>query len=146
MIVGTLSYHAHDMTTSETRQALDALAALAQETRLAVFRLLVEHSPDGLTAGALAERLDIAAPTLSFHLKELTHAGLVASRQDGRFIWYRADIAAMNTLIAYLTRNCCVSSAVCDPACAPFPAPAQTVLTKVVAASIRRAPRKIAEA
>ena len=107
------------MQSSETKQALDALSALAQESRLAVFRLLVEYSPEGLTAGTVAEKLAIAAPTLSFHLKELARAGLVASRQDGRFIWYRADIQAMNTLIAYLTRNCCAGSAVCDPACGP---------------------------
>ena len=111
------------MQTTPTKQALAALAALAQESRLAAFRLLVEFSPDGLTAGAIAQKLGIAAPTLSFHLKELARAGLVSARQDGRHVWYRADIAAMNGLIAYLTRNCCAGSAVCDPACGP-PAPA----------------------
>ncbi len=126
------------MQSSETKQALDALSALAQESRLAVFRLLVEYSPDGLTAGTVAEKLAIAAPTLSFHLKELARAGLVASRQDGRFIWYRADIQAMNTLIAYLTRNCCAGSAVCDPACGPTGTAAPTVLARVESEAIGR--------
>jgi len=103
----------------ETSNALLALAALAQETRLAVYRLLVEHAPDGLPAGDIAERLDIPAPSLSFHLKELWRAGLVAPRQDGRFIWYRADLTAMNTLIGYLTENCCRASAACGPSCVP---------------------------
>jgi len=107
------------MKTMATKRALAKLGALAQESRLAVFRLLVEHSPDGLTAGAIAEKLELAPATLSFHLKELSNAGLIAARQDGRFIWYRADIEAMNTLVAYLTDNCCASSAVCDPACLP---------------------------
>ena len=96
-----------------------ALAALAQETRLAVYRLLVEHAPDGMPAGQIAERLRIRAPSLSFHLKELSRAGLIAHRQDGRFVWYRADLAAMNGLVAYLTENCCRASATCDPSCGP---------------------------
>lgn len=99
--------------------ALAALSALAQESRLAVFRLLVEHAPEGLPAGSIAERVALAPATLSFHLKELAHAGLIVARQDGRFIWYRADLDAMNGLIGYLSENCCGSSAVCDPACAP---------------------------
>lgn len=107
----------------ETKRALDALAALSQEHRLAIFRLLVEHAPDGLSAGLIAERLALAPPTLSFHLKELSRAGLVASRQDGRFIWYRADLEAMNGLVGYLTENCCGASSVCDAACAPAGAP-----------------------
>ena len=123
------------MKTTKTRAALAALGALAQESRLAVFRLLVEHAPEGLPAGSIAERLDIAPATLSFHLKELSHAGLVVARQDGRFIWYRADIDAMNGLVAYLTDNCCRSSAICDPACAPVPQPVAAV---TVAPSKRR--------
>jgi DNA-binding transcriptional ArsR family regulator len=105
----------------ETKSAVPALAALAQESRLAAYRLLVEHAPDGLPAGEIAARLGIPPATLSFHLKELSHAGLVASRALGRFVWYRADLAAMNGLVAYLTENCCSSSAVCDAACAPPP-------------------------
>ena len=107
----------------ETKRVLNALAALSQEHRLAVFRLLVEHAPEGLSAGVIAERLSLAPATLSFHLKELSHAGLIASRQDGRFIWYRADLRTMNGLVGYLTENCCRSSAVCDAACLPAGAP-----------------------
>jgi DNA-binding transcriptional ArsR family regulator len=111
----------------ETSSILAAFAALAQETRLAVYRLLVEHAPDGLTAGKVAERLGIAPASLSFHLKELTRAGLIVPRQDGRFVWYRADLDAMNGIVRYLTENCCGSSAVCDPRCAPQPVPVATV-------------------
>jgi ArsR family transcriptional regulator, arsenate/arsenite/antimonite-responsive transcriptional repressor len=93
------------------------LGALAQETRLALFRLLVEAGPAGLAAGAIAERLDVAAPTLSFHLKELTNAGLIRPTQQGRYVIYSADFDAMNALIAYLTENCCRMS--CDADCAP---------------------------
>ena len=103
----------------ETSNVIGALAALAQETRLSVYRLLVEHAPDGLPAGQVAERLGIPPPSLSFHLKELSRAGLVLSRQDGRFVWYRADLDAMNGLVAYLTENCCRASAACGPSCAP---------------------------
>ena len=107
----------------ETLNALRALSALAQENRLAAFRLLIEHAPEGLPAGAIAERLELAPATLSFHLKELTHAGLIQARQDGRFIWYRADLKAMNGLVSYLTENCCRASSVCDAACVPAGAP-----------------------
>jgi ArsR family transcriptional regulator len=102
-------------------RAVAALGALAQETRLAIFRLLVEHARDGLTPGALALRLKLAPATLSFHLKELVHAGLIEDRREGRFIWYRPDMAAMNGLIGYLTENCCRASGgdACGPVCAP---------------------------
>lgn len=100
-------------------RAVASLAALAQETRLALFRLLVEAGPAGMPAGAIAERLDVAAPTLSFHLKELTRAGLIRAQQQGRYVIYSADFDAMNALLAYLTENCCQSS--CVPACAPCP-------------------------
>lgn len=97
------------------------LAALAQETRLAVFRLLVEHARDGLTPGAISLKLKLPPATLSFHLKELSNAGLLADRREGRFIWYRPDIPAMNGVIAYLTENCCRASggAACRADCAP---------------------------
>lgn len=98
--------------------AVLALAGLAQETRLAIFRMLVEQGPDGLAAGTIAERLDLANATLSFHLKELSRAQLVSARQDGRFIYYRANYATMNGLVDYLTRNCC-RGAECVPACGP---------------------------
>ncbi len=101
----------------ETKQAVTALAALAQDTRLAVYRLLVQQGPSGLAAGEIAGRVGIAPATLSFHLKELAHAGLVTSRQDGRFIYYAASFEAMNALVAFLTENCCAAD--CGPGCAP---------------------------
>lgn len=93
----------------ETNDVVAALAALAQGTRLAVFRLLVQQGPTGLAAGEIASKLDIAPATLSFHLKELNRAGLVKPRQDGRFIYYAADFPAMNELIGFLTENCCAA-------------------------------------
>src|SRR6266496_696446 len=107
----------------ETKAILAALGALSQEHRLAIFRLLVEHGPKGLPAGAIADRLKLPPATLSFHLKELAHAGLVAARQDGRFIWYRPQFGAMNGLVAYLTDNCCKASTSCESACVPARAP-----------------------
>ena len=103
----------------ETTTALGALSALSQEHRLAIFRLLVEQGPEGLPAGMIGERLQLAPATLSFHLKELARAGLVAPRQNGRFIYYRAEYVAMNGLVAYLTENCCRASSSCAPSCAP---------------------------
>jgi ArsR family transcriptional regulator, arsenate/arsenite/antimonite-responsive transcriptional repressor len=102
-----------------TAEVLAALAALAQASRLTVFRLLVQHAPDGLSAGVIAEKLDIAPATLSFHLKELHRAGLVAQRQEGRFLWYSANVDAMNALIAYLTANCCALGSCVPAQCAP---------------------------
>lgn len=87
--------------------AVAALAALAQETRLAVFRLLVQAGPTGLAAGEIGAQIGIPANTLSFHLKTLAQAGLLAARQEGRFIYYAATYAAMDDLIAFLTENCC---------------------------------------
>jgi DNA-binding transcriptional ArsR family regulator len=91
----------------KTPDAVKALAALAQDSRLSVFRLLVEQGPAGLPAGVIAERLDLPAATLSFHLKELAHARMVNARQDGRFIHYSANFATMNALLGFLTENCC---------------------------------------
>ncbi|BEP92188.1 helix-turn-helix domain-containing protein [Acidovorax sp. sif1233] len=88
-----------------------SLAALAQEVRLRVFRALVVAGQDGLTPGALSEQLGIAPNTLSFHLKELTHAGLVSQERQGRNLIYRASFATMNELLAYLTENCCQGAA-----------------------------------
>jgi DNA-binding transcriptional ArsR family regulator len=103
----------------DSTTTVKALAALAQETRLAVFRLLVEQGPAGLTPGVIGERLDLAPATLSFHLKELANAGLIRARQESRFIHYSADFEAMNGLVGYLTENCCRASGACDAACAP---------------------------
>ena len=91
----------------DTKAVLAALAALAQESRLAVFRLLIQAGPAGLAASRIAEQLAIAPSSLSFHLKELSHAGLLASKQDGRFVIYTANVEAMNGLIGFLTENCC---------------------------------------
>jgi len=91
----------------EANDAVQALGALAQETRLAIFRLLVAAGSEGLAAGRIAESLSIPAATLSFHLKELSHAGLLVSRQEGRFVIYAADYEAMSDLIGFLTQNCC---------------------------------------
>jgi ArsR family transcriptional regulator len=106
---------------STSADAVAALAALAQETRLAIFRLLLAHAPDGLTPGAIATRLGLAPATLSFHLKELGSAGLIRDRRESRFIWYRADVAAMQGLVDYLTENCCRATGGHrrQPACAP---------------------------
>ena len=125
---------------SHHTDVLAQLAALAQETRLALFRLLVEAGPAGLTPGILAERLGVAAPTLSFHLKELTRASLIRPAQQGRFIVYTADFGVMNALVAYLTENCCRMSceAECAPACAPDVEPRRAPARKRAPATSRR--------
>lgn len=93
--------------TMQTKNALSALAALAQESRLAVFRLLVEAGPQGMAASKIGDALGIPASSLSFHLKELSHANLITPRQDGRFVIYSAQFSTMNELISFLTDNCC---------------------------------------
>jgi DNA-binding transcriptional ArsR family regulator len=103
----------------KTTSALDALSALAQDSRLAVFRALVQAAPRGLPAGDISARVGVPPATLSFHLKELSHAGLVKSRQQGRFVIYTANLTTMNSLVAYLTENCCGSGASCEIACGP---------------------------
>lgn len=89
------------------KEAVTALGALAQETRLAIFRLLIEAGPEGVAAGRIGEQLEVPSATLSFHLKELGHAGLAASRQQGRFIYYSANFERMAALMSFLTQNCC---------------------------------------
>lgn len=91
----------------KSTQVVKALAALAQPTRLAVYRLLVERGPEGVAAGMVAEKLKVSPATLSFHFRALSHAGLLDSRQDGRFIYYAANFTVMNGIVAYLTENCC---------------------------------------
>jgi DNA-binding transcriptional ArsR family regulator len=100
-----------------TEQAVRSLAALAQDSRLDVFRLLVQAGPEGLSAGEIAERRGIPSSTLSFHVKALAHAGLIESRQQGRFIYYSADFGAMSDLIAFLGENCCGGRS-CEPSAA----------------------------
>lgn len=95
----------------EIKDIISALGALAQETRLGIFRLLVETGPQGLPVGAIAEKLELANATLSFHLKELTHAGLTMATPNGRSIIYSADFTTMNRLVEYLTENCCAGAA-----------------------------------
>jgi DNA-binding transcriptional ArsR family regulator len=91
----------------EINTAVTALAALAQETRLSIYRLLVQEGPQGVAAGKIAELLKVPAATLSFHLKELARAGLVTTRQERQFIFYAADFDRMAELMAFLTENCC---------------------------------------
>jgi len=102
--------------------AVQALAALAHPSRLELFRLLVRRGPEGYAAGDIAERLGIAGPTLSFHLKELSQAALVESRRDGRFLYYSASMQRMNLLVEFLTESCCAlgssGAASCVPAAA----------------------------
>ena len=98
----------------EERTVVDALAALAQPLRLRVFRTLVVAGQKGLTPGTLAETLGVPAATLSFHLKELTHAGLISQQRDGRNLIYRASFERMNALLAYLTAHCCQGEACLD--------------------------------
>jgi len=97
-------------------EIVDALSALAQETRLKAYRLLVEAGPEGLSAGRIGEELDLPPATLSFHLAHLARTGLVKSRQDGRFVIYSTDFENMNQLVGYLTENCCAGRS-----CAPRP-------------------------
>src|ERR1700693_3801957 len=99
--------------------AIAALGALAHETRLALFRLLVTCGPEGLAAGAIAEHLGIAPSSLSFHLQELVHAGLITQRRLSRNLIYSAEYEAMNDLVFYLTENCCGRGDACAPACNP---------------------------
>jgi DNA-binding transcriptional ArsR family regulator len=103
----------------EKKGAITALGALAQETRLDLFRLLVTRGPAGLPAGVIAERLGVLPASLTFHLQQLVHAGLITQRRLGRQLIYSAEYAAMNELLAYLTENCCGQSASCAPACNP---------------------------
>lgn len=97
----------------ENKQALTSLAALANETRLAIFRLLVQAGPDGVQSSKIGEALDVPSSSLAFHLKELSYSNLVTSRQDGRFVIYIAQFQTMNTLIDFLTENCC-GGGTCD--------------------------------
>lgn len=108
----------------EPKHVTTALAALAQESRLAIFRLLVQAGPNGLAAGKIAEALGLPPSSLSFHLKELSHAGLVDSRQESRYVIYSARFDTMNGVITYLTENCCGGGScppLCTPDCSPSP-------------------------
>jgi DNA-binding transcriptional ArsR family regulator len=91
----------------KSAQVVKALSALAQPTRLAIFRLLVVQGAEGMAAGQVAEKLKVSPATMSFHFRTLSHAGLIESRQDGRFIYYTANFTVMNGMVDYLTENCC---------------------------------------
>jgi DNA-binding transcriptional ArsR family regulator len=116
----------------ETGAVITALAALAQESRLAIFRHLVQVGPAGSAASKIGEALAIAPSSLSFHMKELSHAGLVSSRQEGRYVIYVADFSRMNEVLRFLTDNCCGGNpctpvtACCEPSAATAPAAVQT--------------------
>ena len=99
----------------EKQNVIAALAALAQETRLDAFRLLVRAGPEGMSAGAIADALGVPSATLSFHLKELRSAGVVACRREGRSLIYSPDFPAMNALLSFLTDNCCRGSGCGEP-------------------------------
>jgi ArsR family transcriptional regulator len=106
----------------ETIDASERLASLGHETRLTIFRLLVQAGPEGMSAGAIGEQVAVPAATLSFHLAHLSRVGLISGRQESRFIFYSADFAAMDELIAFLTSNCCQGKA-----CLPRTAAASTL-------------------
>jgi DNA-binding transcriptional ArsR family regulator len=110
----------------DKKSAISALGALAQETRLDLFRLLVAVGPEGLPAGVIAERLGVLPASLSFHLAQLVHAGLITQRRLSRQLIYSAEYGAMNDLLAYLTENCCGRGAACAPTCDPAIQPCET--------------------
>ena len=103
----------------KTLQVIEALGALAHEHRLAIFRLLVQHGPEGLAAGEIAERVGLVPSSLTFHLQNLQRAGLIGQRRESRQLIYSADFDAMNAVLGYLTENCCAGSGECAPACKP---------------------------
>jgi ArsR family transcriptional regulator, arsenate/arsenite/antimonite-responsive transcriptional repressor len=103
----------------ELKEVVEALGALAQDTRLHAYRLLVQAGPAGIAATEIAEQLGIPGNTLSFHLKALSHAGLILSRQDGRFIYYSANYEQMNSLLGFLTENCCGGASCASKPAAP---------------------------
>jgi DNA-binding transcriptional ArsR family regulator len=114
----------------EADKIVSSLGALAHETRLALYRLLVQRGPDGLPAGSIADALGIPPSSLTFHLQQLRHAGLITQRRVSRQLIYAMDVTAMNDLVAYLTENCCGQSVACAPKCQPGAAAATSSRTK----------------
>ena len=117
----------------EKKAAIGALGALAQETRLDLFRLLVTVGPEGLPAGVIADRLGVLPASLSFHLAQLVHAGLITQRRLSRQLIYSAEYGAMNELLAYLTENCCGREVPCAPFCDPAAECANAAATETAA-------------
>jgi predicted transcriptional regulator len=106
----------------KTKEAIGALGALAQDTRLGIYRLLVQKGPEGLSAGAIAQKLEVPASSLSFHLHHLMHAGLINQARESRQLFYAANFDQMNALVGYLTENCCgLGAAACAPTCKVTP-------------------------
>jgi DNA-binding transcriptional ArsR family regulator len=103
----------------KTRDVLTSLGALAHAHRLAVYRLLVERGPDGLPAGVIAEHVGLVPSSLTFHVQALQRAGLIKPRRASRQVFYAVDFSVMNSLVGYLTENCCGEGAVCEPVCKP---------------------------
>jgi len=103
----------------KTPQVIEALGALAHQHRLAIFRLLVERGPEGLAAGQIAERVGLVPSSLTFHLQNLQRAGLISQKRESRQLIYSADFEAMNSVVGYLTENCCGGSGECAPGCKP---------------------------
>jgi len=118
-VVGVAIYpYFHRIGNMKSETVIAALFALAQDSRLAAFRLLVKRGPEGYTPGELAEKLAIPSPTLSFHLKELIRSGLISSRRDGRFLYYSVNFSAMQDIIGFLTEKCCsLADVYCEPGC-----------------------------
>ncbi len=100
-------------------ETVEALGALAHEHRLAIFRLLVEKGPDGLSAGEIAERIGLVPSSLTFHVQSLQRARLITQRRESRQLFYSADFSVMNELVEYLTKNCCGGAQACAPVCKP---------------------------
>jgi DNA-binding transcriptional ArsR family regulator len=116
----TDAHHFYIFGNMKSYEVVEALSALAQESRLALFRLLVKRGPEGYTPSQLSEKLAVPGPTLSFHLKELQRAELIEARREGRFLYYRPNFPRMNELLGFLTDNCCVlTDKDCGPACSP---------------------------
>ena len=142
----TLKYYFDNIRNMEMKSTIQALAALAQESRLAIFRLLVVAGPDGMPVGKIAEQLNLANATLSFHLKELTNAGLTTATPNGRSIIYSANFNTMTELLDYLTENCCAgagcapvsqSTTACRVSKPPLPSTAQPTQKKSTSMSKR---------
>ncbi len=122
-VILTARQHFDTLRKMKSSDVIESLGALAQESRLAIFRLLVKRGPDGYTPTQLGDQLGVSSPTLSFHLKELQRAGLIDMRREGRFLYYSPNLGHMNQVIGFLTENCCVlADSGCAPECTPVAA------------------------